>query len=115
MHELSIAVSIIEMVEEEMQSRGEARLVAVHVKLGALSGVVKEALLSSYEVACDQSSLAGSRLIVEEVPVLMNCPRCGDQQPVHSVQWLCCACCGSPAREIVQGRELLVSGLEVLE
>jgi hydrogenase nickel incorporation protein HypA/HybF len=50
MHELSIAMSIVEMAEEEAQRRN-VQINAVHVKLGALSGVVKEALLSSYEMA----------------------------------------------------------------
>ena len=44
MHELSIAMSIVELAEEEAERRG-VHINAVHLKLGALSGVVKEALL----------------------------------------------------------------------
>ena len=47
---------------------------AVHLKLGTLSGVVKEALMSSYEMACYGTPLQGSRLAVEEVPVVVVCP-----------------------------------------
>jgi len=47
MHELSIAMSIVEMAQEEAAQRG-CQIDAVHLKLGALSGVVKDALLSSY-------------------------------------------------------------------
>ena len=68
MHELSIAMSIVEMAQEEALQRG-VQVNAVHLKLGALSGVVKEALLSSYEMACDDTPLRGSRLVIEEVPV----------------------------------------------
>ncbi|MFI5070488.1 MAG: hydrogenase/urease maturation nickel metallochaperone HypA, partial [Terriglobales bacterium] len=46
MHELSIAMSIVELAEEEAQQRN-AQVTAVHLKLGALSGVVKEALCFS--------------------------------------------------------------------
>ena len=56
MHELSIAMSIVEMAEEEARAPRE-RVTAVHLKLGALSGVVKEALLSSYEMACFDTPL----------------------------------------------------------
>ncbi len=52
MHELSIAMSIVEMAEEEAQLRN-VKVSAVHLKLGKLSGVVKDALLSSYGMACD--------------------------------------------------------------
>ncbi len=44
MHELSIAMSIVELAEEEAERRS-VQVNAVHLKLGALSGVVKEALL----------------------------------------------------------------------
>ena len=64
MHELSIALSIVEMAEEEAGKRGGARVNAVHLKLGLLAGVVKDALLSSYELACEGTSLAGSRLVI---------------------------------------------------
>ena len=45
MHELSIALALVEMAAEEAERHG-ARVVAVHLRLGPLSGVVKEALLS---------------------------------------------------------------------
>jgi hydrogenase nickel incorporation protein HypA/HybF len=68
MHELSIAMSIVELAEEEADRRG-VQVNAVHLKLGALSGVVKEALLSCYEMACEGTPLERSRLLVEDVPV----------------------------------------------
>ena len=47
MHELSIAVNIVEIAEEEARERNTT-VTAVHLKLGPLSGVVKESLLFSY-------------------------------------------------------------------
>ena len=46
MHELSIALGLVEAAQEEAE-RLHARVSAVHLRLGALSGVVPEALLSS--------------------------------------------------------------------
>jgi hydrogenase nickel incorporation protein HypA/HybF len=115
MHELSIAMSIVELTEEEMERRGDVRVTAVHLKLGALSGLVKEALLSSYEMACDHTPLKGSRLIIEEVPVLVACVHCQTPRPVSSVQLFCCAECGTPASEVVQGKEIEVVALEIEE
>src|SRR6266436_5015869 len=96
MHELSIAMSIVELAQEESARRGNAQVIAVHLKLGALSGVLKEALLSSYEMACEDTALQGSQLIVEEIPVLVFCPTCRAQRPLHSIQLFCCAECGTP-------------------
>ena len=114
MHELSIAMSIVELAQEEAERRG-ARIDAVHLKLGALSGVVKEALLSSYEMACEDTPLQGSRLVFEEVPVVVFCPNCQQQRTLSSVQWFCCSECGTPVSEIVQGKELEVTALEIVE
>jgi hydrogenase nickel incorporation protein HypA/HybF len=115
MHELSIAMSIVELAQEEADRRGGLQIKAVHLRLGLLSGVVKEALLSSYEIACDDTLLEGSRLIVEEVPVIVFCRQCHARRPAHSTQVFCCSECGTPTGEIVQGKELVVVGLEVEE
>jgi len=68
MHELSVALSLIELAEEEGERLG-GRVCAVHIKLGALAGVVKDALLFSYEIACQDTSLAGSQLVIEDTPL----------------------------------------------
>jgi hydrogenase nickel incorporation protein HypA/HybF len=115
MHELSIAMSIVEMAEEEAARRGRVQVSAIHLKLGALSGVVKEALLSSYEMACEDTSLQGSRLVIEEIPIVVFCPSCRGPRPVSSLQLFCCAECGTPTPEIVQGKELEVVALEIEE
>lgn len=114
MHELSIAMSIVEIAEEEAERRG-ARIEAVHLKLGALSGVVKEALSSCYEMACEGTPLKGSRLVVEDIPVVIFCASCNAQHPLSSMQLFCCPECGMPTSEIVQGKELEVVALEIQE
>ena len=112
MHELSIAMSIVDLATEELERRG-GRINAVHLKLGALSGVVKEALLSSYEMACEDTPLQGSHLVFEEIPVVIFCAQCQAERPLSSVQWFCCSECGTPTSEIVQGKELEVTALEI--
>jgi hydrogenase nickel incorporation protein HypA/HybF len=112
MHELSIAMSIVDLAEEEAEQRG-ARINAVHLKLGALSGVVKEALLSSYEMACFDTVLQGSRLVIEDVPVVVFCSNCKIERAPKSLQYFCCSVCGTPTSEIIHGKELKVVALEI--
>ena len=113
MHELSIAMSIVEMAEEESARRGGVRISAVHLKLGALAGVVKDALLSSYEIACDGTALAGSQLLIEEVAVMVQCPACDAPRRIESLQWFVCPACGTAVHDVIQGRELQVAALEI--
>jgi hydrogenase nickel incorporation protein HypA/HybF len=112
MHELSIAMSIVEMAEEEAGNRN-ARVTAVHLKLGMLSGVVKDSLLSSYELACEGTGLQGSRLVIEEIPVIAFCPRCQAPRALNSIQWFACPECKGPVSDVIQGRELQVAALEI--
>lgn len=112
MHELSVAMSLIEGAEEEA-ARHEGRVCALHVKLGPLSGVVKEALLSAFDLAAAGTTLEGARLFIEDMPIVGLCPKCRSRQPIASMQWLCCPACNTPIAEIVQGRELQLIALEI--
>ena len=113
MHELSIATCIVEMAEEESECRGGLAIDAVHLRLGALSGVVKDALLSCYGLACEGTRLEGSRLVIEEVPVMVYCSACNTKGSLVSLQSFCCQQCGAFTNNVVQGRELQVVALEI--
>jgi hydrogenase nickel incorporation protein HypA/HybF len=62
MHELSIAISIVELAEEEMEQRG-VQVIGVHFKLGVLPGVVAELRSAGTdEDVCPNASKANQRL-----------------------------------------------------
>ena len=112
MHELSIAMSIVDMAQEEAVRR-RVHIDAVHLELGALSGVVKDALLFSYEVACGGTPLEGSRLVVKDVPIEVYCPVCKMSKILGSIQWFCCPDCGTQTPEVIHGKELMITALEL--
>lgn len=112
MHELSIAMSIVDMAQEEAERR-DVQIDAVYLELGLLSGVVAEALLFSYEMACSGTRLEGSRLVIKEVPIEVYCPACKTPGILSSMQWFCCPECGTPTSEIIHGKELVITALEV--
>jgi hydrogenase nickel incorporation protein HypA/HybF len=111
MHELSIAISIVEMATEEAERRG-MRVGAVHLKVGRLSGVVTDALRSAYELAAEGTPLERSRLVVEDVPIVVFCPACGVERTLEREQWFVCGTCQTPTPEVRHGRELEVVALE---
>jgi hydrogenase nickel incorporation protein HypA/HybF len=112
MHELSIAMSMIEMAEAEAVARG-ARVTALHLRLGPLSGVVREALEFSWAIACEGTALEGSELVIEETPVRVHCAGCDADEFAVSFQDLRCRRCGQFSGDVVQGRELEVVALEL--
>ena len=115
MHELSIAMGILEAAEEESEKRGGVRVDAIHLRLGPLSGVAQEALLSAWELACEQTPFEHSRLVIEQVPIAVFCSTCQAERAVQSIQQFCCVECDTPASEVLRGRELMVWALELAE
>jgi hydrogenase nickel incorporation protein HypA/HybF len=113
MHELSIALSMIDQILEESASRGGLEVEVVHLRLGTFSGVYKDALLFAYEMSCEGTPLAGSRLEIETIPLVIHCSICGKDQAPPSVYQLWCPECRTPSSEIVTGREIEVAALEV--
>jgi hydrogenase nickel incorporation protein HypA/HybF len=112
MHELSIALSILDLAEEEGRDRG-GRVAAIHVKLGQLCGVVNEALMWAFEMAREGTALSEVELRIEEVPLVIHCTDCAvDQRPATPYE-LRCPSCGALTNKIVSGRELEVSALEI--
>jgi hydrogenase nickel incorporation protein HypA/HybF len=113
MHELSIAISMIDQIMEESDNRGGLDVEAVHLRLGVFSGVDRDALLFAYELACEGSPLAGSRLVIETIPLVIYCETCAKDGTAPSIYQLVCPRCGAPAKKIVTGREIEVAYLEV--
>lgn len=113
MHELSVAMGIVEMAAEEAARRGGARVGAVHLRLGRLSGVVREALLFSYDVACEGTPLEGSRLVVEDVAVVAYCPACEAETSPAAGRHFRCPACDGPTPQVLRGREIEVVALEL--
>ena len=52
-------------------------------------------------------------LVIEDVPLVAFCARCGDEVAVPSVQDLRCPACGTPLEKIVRGREMDVVAVEI--
>lgn len=112
MHELSIALSILEIAEEEAARQG-GKVIAIHLRLGPLCGVVVEALRSAYELAREPTSLATAELLIEEVPLVTYCTACASERAPSSPSDLHCPTCGAPTPTVVRGRELEVAAIEI--
>ena len=115
MHELSIAYNLVEIASRVALDVEAKKVEAVTLRLGALSGIVKEALLFSYDIVTEDTILAGSRLEIEEVPVVVHCARCGANSTLPGIQQFRCLHCDEPTADIVQGKELEIVSLEYAE
>ena len=113
MHELSLAISILEIVSQEIRTRfGErvtdGRCDSVVVRLGKLSSVEPETLEFAWEVARQDSPFPQARLEIETVPVRARCGLCGEVFELDTESGQCARCGAAPFR-IFEGREIEVS------
>jgi hydrogenase nickel incorporation protein HypA/HybF len=112
MHELSIAYSLVELAKEAAENSEIKKVKAVYLKLGVLSGVVKESLEFSFEVVVQGTSLEGSKLIIEEIPVTVFCPNCQEKRILPEPFPMRCPVCKTKTGQVLKGRELELYALE---
>ncbi|MCW5970155.1 MAG: hydrogenase maturation nickel metallochaperone HypA [Blastocatellales bacterium] len=113
MHELSVAATMVDLAAEEAARLGAVRIHALHLRLGRLSGIVKEALIFSWDAACQGTALEGANLVIEDIPAAIYCGGCETERELQSIQHFVCAVCGASSVEIVRGGELEIAALEI--
>ena len=111
MHELQVAMEIIEIVQKEMAARQVSKIKTVGIRLGTMSGFDPEALRFSFEAATAETSMAGAELDIENVPVHCLCNDCGEESVLDKFLFFCPKC-GSPHLKVTDGDELKISYIE---
>ena len=114
MHEASIALSILDIVEARCREAGCSAIASIRVRIGRAAGIMPEALLFAFD-ACKESTLAkGATLEIESVPVAGACNGCGElfTAPDDVRFVLACPHCGSASFEIHRGREMEILDME---
>ena len=114
MHEAGIALNLIEAVQQRLASDPGARVAVIHVRVGELSGVSADALDFAFECLAPSTSLAGARLVFDQVPLTVVCDACGQTSPVEDLVFRC-GVCGSERTRVASGRELEVRTLELVD
>jgi hydrogenase nickel incorporation protein HypA/HybF len=112
LHELSLTQSLIEIAEEHARRENATTITSVIVEIGALSGVMPEAVEFAFE-ACSQGTLAdGATLEIRRIPALGRCHECGKESEMESLLDACTVC-NSFALEILKGQEMALIEMEI--
>ena len=114
MHEMSLAINIVELVSEKAQAAGAQKITVIELEVGRLSGLMVEALAFCFEAAARNTPAEGAELLICEIDGQGNCLGCGHSFVVDSLLGQCPEC-GGYTVETVQGRELKVVSLTVDE
>jgi len=113
-HELSIAHSLIDVAQEAIgENQHNMQVMALRVRIGALSGVVKDALIFAWDIATEGTVLQGTQLKIEDVPIAIFCPVCQEERTLTDSHIFRCPICNTKSGDIRHGRELELVALEV--
>lgn len=112
MHELSIAMGIVELAEKEAKKAGGEVIESIELEIGKLSGVEIEALDFAWPVAVKGTMLANAKRTVINPSGKAKCIDCGF---VFDVEQLYDSCpkCNSYLKDIFQGKELRIKAITI--
>jgi hydrogenase nickel incorporation protein HypA/HybF len=112
MHEMSIAQSIVEIVQEQAQRDAFTRVRIVRLSLGALSHVDPRALAFAFDVVTRGTVVEGAALEIERPPGTGFCTDCSRHVEIPAFGEAC-PTCGGYRWVLVSGDEMRVVDLEV--
>jgi hydrogenase nickel incorporation protein HypA/HybF len=112
MHELSIAMSIVDIATAETSRAGSSRVIELELEVGDLSGVDTEALEFALEVATRQTVLEHAHVNIHQIAAEADCNVCHHRFPVEDLYTPCPVCHSFDSR-LLCGNELRVRSLLV--
>lgn len=92
MHEMSLALSIVDLVSERAKSEGGTRVNQVEVEVGILAGVLVDSLVFCFEAASKGTIVADAVLKISETNGEGRCHNCEKIFPLTSLMNHCPFC-----------------------
>ena len=112
MHEMSLSLSLVDLVCERVRTEGGTRVLRVGIEIGALGHVEPEAMAFCLESAARDTVLAGTRFEITVVPGRAWCFDCSEHYDILERGASCPGCQGG-ALQLQRGEELRVVDMEI--
>lgn len=112
MHELSIALALVEQVEEVRLTNGGGKVVSVDVKVGRWQLVVPEILSGYFDQLAQGTPLEAAEIRIESVEATARCKSCSEEFSLDD-RFLVCPRCGTLGCTLLTGDELYLAAVEL--
>lgn len=112
MHELSIVMSMVDLVEDELRKNDAAKVLEIELEIGELSGVIKEAMEFALEEGAKNTIIGKSTKKIINIPGRARCNSCSYEYDVDDL-FTACPKCNSFDSTIIQGEELRIKSIVV--
>ncbi len=104
--------SALNLALNQARQAGANRVHAIRLRIGALSGVVPDALEFAFEAMTPGTLAEGAQLAVEHVPARFWCAECAREFQSDDM-FAECPECHRPSGELRAGREMELASLEI--
>jgi hydrogenase nickel incorporation protein HypA/HybF len=112
MHEMSLAESILRILEDQAEAQGFQRVKTVRLEIGQLSHAAPDAIRFCFEAVVRGTIAEGAALEIDCTPGKAWCETCAKSVPVSGLAEPCPECGGHRLR-VTEGDEMRVRELEV--
>lgn len=112
MHEMSLAESVREIVDETARANGARRVAAVRLEIGRLAQVEIDAMRFAFDVVTRGSLAESARLEIVETDGSAWCMRCGRSVTIAR-RGDACPACDSYQLQVTGGDRMRVMDIEV--
>ncbi|KZY39804.1 hypothetical protein A3752_17340 [Oleiphilus sp. HI0081] len=112
MHELSLAESMRELIEEQAEAEHFNLVEAVYLEVGQLSHVEAEAMQFCFDAVMKGSIADNAKLILSRPSGIGLCGSCQKQSEIKHL-YDACSHCGAFGLEVIQGDQVRISSLQV--
>jgi hydrogenase nickel incorporation protein HypA/HybF len=109
-HELSLCDNLLSQVVTIAKQNNARSVESITVQIGALSGVEPILLDSAFSMIKVGTVAEQAQLILQTLPVIVLCQKCGTQSEVSANRLLCNAC-RSHETTLLSGDELLLASV----
>ncbi|MFC1671175.1 hydrogenase maturation nickel metallochaperone HypA [Spirochaetota bacterium] len=114
MHELSIMTNILEIVLEHAEKNNAGKVDKINLTIGELSDVIPQWAQEYFNMLSRDTIAENAELIIEKIPAVIKCSSCGHEFGLEKGSWeFACKKCNSTDIELLSGRELQISSIEV--
>ncbi len=113
MHELSIAMGIIKIAEQETKKANKTAVDVIELEIGSMAGVELDSLEYVWETAIKDTVLENAKLEIDFIQAKAICLECETEFNMNKM-YDSCTNCNSHFKNIIQGKELRVKALEVI-
>tara|TARA_B100000579_G_C22806550_1_gene842818 strand:- start:1019 stop:1432 length:414 start_codon:yes stop_codon:yes gene_type:complete len=112
MHELTLARSLIDLVNEYASQHQEKNVIQINIRLGERSAMAR-ALYFCFESVARGTACEGAILNIEEIPLTVYCNSCNDVKKPSGPYNFRCPDCGLPTPKVVNGKEMELVSIEL--